>query len=215
MNNEQNIYRQSIVFDTVDEYGNVIEKMSYFYDQVVSYGSYKAPREPSFPEYSAAQSYVILRHKTQDNPFATRKFYTAHTIDELEVLFAEAEEQIQKRQPDQLQGISPIQFDFLRASIAVTVTDDPLAGKSKRIEHIFYDQITGHGVNTFCTQYHPVPFAKSYIFLENDSIFGKRQLYVTETEGELKSRFAEAEEELEAKAITFLAKLRAIQKLTL
>lgn len=204
---EKDFYRQSITFDVVDEFGSPVRQRSFFYDHIVSYAPYQAYKEPSYEGHIAARSQVTLRHKVDDGLFAEKSFFTAHSTQELEDLFADAEYKIERRKPFELQQTSSIRMDFLRATIPVTVTDQPLAGKSARTEHIFYDQFVGHQAYTMATQYYPVPFAKASILLKNEGCFGKRELYITQTEDELRTLFLDAEEQIEAKAIGLLKQL--------
>lgn len=204
---DKDFYRQSITFDVVDQYGSRIEKRDYFYDHIVSYAPFKAPRAPNYEDYAAAQSCITLRHKAEDGIFASKSFYTTHSVAELEALFAEAEYKIERRKPFELQQSSKIKMDFLRATVPITVTDSPLTGNDTRTEHIFYDQFVGHTRYNLTTQYHPVSFAKTSILLKNEGCFGKRELHITQTEDELRALFRNAEEEIEGKAIGLLKQL--------
>jgi|TARA_R110002126_G_scaffold13118_3_gene56624 hypothetical protein len=207
MDLEKDFYRQSITFDVVDEYGSPIRKRSFFYDHIVSYAPYKASREPGYEGYIAAQSTVTLRHKTDDGLFADKSFFTSHSVEELEDLYAEAEYKIESRKPFELQQSSKIKMDFLRATVTVTATNDPMAGSESRAEHIFYDQFIGHHAYTLSSQCYPIPFAKTSILLKNEGCFGKRELHITQTEDELRALFLDAEEKIEAKAIGLLKQL--------
>lgn len=204
---EKDFYRQSIAFDVVEQYGSPIEKRSYFYDHIVSYAPFKAPRAPNYDDYTAAQSQITLRHKAEDGILASKSFFTAHSIEELEDLFAEAEYKIERRKPFELQQSSSIKMDFLRATVPLNVTDEPLKGSHTQREYVFYDQFVGHHPYTKATQYYTTPFAKTSILLKNEGCFGTRELHITETEDELRALFKTAEDEIEAKAIGLLKQL--------
>ena len=204
----RDIYRESIEFMCVEQYGSVVEKRGFFYDKIVSYAPYTGPRPPSYKEYDAAQSIVTLRSKIDDGLFADKSFYTIHSEDELKAMFKRAEKNIAMRKPAELKEAGSIRLDFLRASIPLTTTDQPLSGPEKMTQHVFFDQIVGHGAYTYTTQYYAVPFAKSFVILKNNGCFGSRKVYITETQDQLLTLFDKAEEEMGKKAVKLLSQLK-------
>ncbi len=202
----RDIIRESITFDSVDQFGSKIEPRNFFYDQIVSYAAFTAPRPPH-DGCTAAQSIITLRNKTEDGLFASKSFYTAHDIDTLKTMFEQAEANIAARKPQELKEMGKIRMDFLRATITLNVTDQPLAGKTSEPINVFYDQIVGHGPYTLTTQYYPVPFAQSYVLLKNDGCFGTRKLYVTEFPADLTQLYDTAEQEMCVKAVKLLRQL--------
>ena len=204
---KKDFYRQAIEFRVVDQFGSVPEIRSYFYDHIVSYGPSKVSRAVEYESHEDANAYIVLRHKAENGLFAEKKFYVTHSVEDLENMFAEAEYKIEQRKPFELQQTNSIRMDFLRASIQLNVVDNPLSSKMDTKETVFYDQIVGHGPYNMRTQYISDPSAKAYVLLKNDGCFGKRKLYVRQTEDELRGLFKGAEVEIEDKAIGLLKQL--------
>jgi hypothetical protein len=205
---KKDFYRQTINFMVVPEYGGEPEREAYFYDQIAGYADYKAPRAP-YEGSTGAQGYILLKHKaiTSDSLLGSQKRFVTHSKAELEDMFAEAEYKVERRKPFELQQTSNISLDFLRASLQLSVIENPGYGDKPVNQTFFYDQFVGHGAYDGFPIRADRPQIGAYIRLKNDGCLGTRKCYVTQSEDEIQGLFKDAEAEIENKAIGLLRQL--------